>query len=190
MRPLLTLLACLLTGPVAWAGSATPALQNPLLTLKHRHLITRPAFELAHATYQVQRLKWRAPAAELFVLLGSAARTPAQAGQVRELAVWVHLPAGQRLTRPQAQALNSAARWLSGRCFRQTAPRLPRVLTGLAGQPLRPGYLRTVGQGMTLEIAAPAEFGASGLDVQVSAAAQPGGVLGCGMLGCAMPTLP
>ncbi|GAA4021116.1 hypothetical protein GCM10022631_38880 [Deinococcus rubellus] len=184
-RPLPMLLACLLTGSGAWAGGAGPTLQNPLQTLRQRHLIESATFERAHATSQVQRLKWRDPAAELFVLLGSAAQTPVQAEQVRELSVWVHLPAGDRLTRPQAQALNSAAQWLSRWCFRQSAPGLPRVLMGLADQPPRAGVQRALGQGMTVDIAAPAEFRASGLDVQVSAAAQPGGALGC-----AMPVLP
>ncbi|WP_407570979.1 hypothetical protein [Deinococcus altitudinis] len=127
-------LALLVLASGTLAGAAAPLQITPLDALNRRHLIRSAEFVLAHASYQLYRVRWLRPDLTLNALFINDAQTAAQSGQVRRIVWTVPLTPEGRLTPGSRRALLSASRATALACLNVTPAQLESRLDSVVAK--------------------------------------------------------
>lgn len=115
------------------------------------------------------RVRLREVQDELYVLFSNEATTPVEAGQVRQLALWLNVPAGHRLSASGANSLMGLASNLGALCLSQPATSVAEVLQRHVNRRLpAPNLLHRSVSGVSLEIVPHLPWVSSGRSVKVT----------------------
>lgn len=160
---------------------------NPLEALRQDPAVQSVESMEIRAIGPVLRVRLQSRQDELYIMLSNEAATLAEAGQVRQIALWLNVPAGQSLKMSSVHSLTGLASNLGHLCLNQQVTGLLDALQPYRNRRLPDlKLLRSFPNGIMVEVVPSLPWATPGSSVKVTLSLTPAAPL----LRCALPVVP